>query len=107
MAAARKIVLHSLSGYRPELCDLVAHWVGAGVKYVGVVGVDADRIEDNIHELCVGDGNRPYYMLTAAHGPDETLEDALMLARQVSEISEEALGDRLVQLDDSVEVVEF
>jgi hypothetical protein len=44
--ALRKIVLHSLGGYRPELDALVAGWIADGVKYVGVVGVDASLIED-------------------------------------------------------------
>jgi hypothetical protein len=85
MTAPRKIVLHSLQGYRPELEPLVADWIREGVKYVGVVGVDAARIEDAIDDLCVGDGSTPYFMLTASHGPDETLRDAVFLAEQLSD----------------------
>jgi len=84
MPAARKIVLHSLHGYRPELEGLVADWVREGVKYVGVVGVDAARIEDAIDDLCVGDGSSPYFMLTASHGEGESLDDAVFLAEQLS-----------------------
>ena len=85
MTASRKIVLHSLQGYRPELEALVGGWIREGVKYVGVVGVDAARIEDAIDDLCVGDGSTPYFMLTASHGPDETLDDAVFLADLLSD----------------------
>jgi hypothetical protein len=64
---------------------LVRAWIRDGVEYVGVVGVDAARIEDAIDELCVSDGAEPYFMLTASHGPDESLDDALFLANQLSE----------------------
>jgi len=85
MAIPRKIVLHSLQGYRPELDAIVAQWMQEQIKYVGVVGVDASRIENIIDDLCVGDGSSPYFMLTAFHGPDETLQDAVFLAEQLSD----------------------
>ena len=84
MAASRKIVLHSLHGYRPELDAVVTQWIQERVGYVGIVGVDASRIEDIIDDLCVGDGSNSYFMLTASHGPDETLQDAIYLAEQLS-----------------------
>jgi hypothetical protein len=84
MAASRKIVLHSLHGYRPELDAVVTQWIHERVGYVGVVGLDASRIEDIIDDLCVGDGSNSYFMLTASHGPDETLQDAIFLAEQIS-----------------------
>jgi len=96
MAASRKIVLHSLHGYRPELDAVVMQWIHERVGYVGVIGVDASRIEEIIDDLCVGDGSNSYFMLTASHGPDETLQDAIFLAEQ---ISSELAGD--------VHVVEF
>jgi hypothetical protein len=96
MAASRKIVLHSLHGYRPELDAVVTQWIQERVGYIGVVGVDASRIEDVIDDLCVGDGSNSYFMLTASHGPDETLQNAILLAEQ---ISGELAGD--------VHVVEF
>ena len=96
MAALRKIVLHSLHGYRPELDGIVAQWIQEQVGYVGVVGADAARIEDAIDELCVGDGSNPYFMLTASHGTNETLQDAVFLAEQ---LSGELAGD--------VRIVEF
>lgn len=95
MATSRKIVLHARDGYRPGLDGLVIEWMRTGVAYVGVVGKDASRIEDIIDELCVGDASAPCFMLTAAHGPNETVEDAVSLAQQLSEP------------DAPVEVVEF
>ena len=85
MTAPRKIVLHSLHGYRPALDGLVHEWIQGGVKYVGVVGLDASKIEGIIDDLCVGDGSDPYFMLTASHGPDEQLKDAVLLAEQLTD----------------------
>jgi hypothetical protein len=82
MQFAKKIVLHSLAGYRPELDGLVERFKMAGVKYVGVVGVDACRIEEIIDELCVGDGAAPFDMLTASH-PGESLQDAVRFAESL------------------------
>ncbi|MGO4551875.1 hypothetical protein AB4059_12315 [Lysobacter sp. 2RAF19] len=96
MTSPRKIVLHSTLGYRPELNTLIASWIREGVKYVGVVGVEAARIEDAIDDLCIGDGATPYFMLTASHGADETLDDAVFLAERLSE-----------ELGGPVTVVEF
>ena len=96
MLASRKIVLHSLHGYRSELDAIVVQWIQERVGYVGVVGIDASMIEGIIDELCVGDGSNSYFMLTASHGPDETLQDAVLLAEQ---LSGELAGD--------VRVVEF
>ena len=85
MTVPRKIVLHSLHGYRPALDGLLHKWIQKGVKYIGVVGVDVSKIEDIIDELCVGDGSNPYFMLIASHGPDEQLQDAVFLAEQFTD----------------------
>lgn len=85
MTSPNKIVLNSVRGYAPELDDLVIGWIRDGVIFVGVVGVEAAKIESIIDELCVGDGSQPYSMLTASHGPNETLQDALFLAEQLTE----------------------
>jgi hypothetical protein len=79
VTVVRKIVLHSLAGYRPEFDALVHNWIRSGVNYVGVVGVDAARLEDIVDELCIGDGTEPYFMLTASHA-GESLSDAVALA---------------------------
>ncbi|MFO3705469.1 hypothetical protein ACI6Q5_10875 [Xanthomonas codiaei] len=84
MQTLRKIVLHSIRGQQPGLEALVAQWMDKGIKYVGVVGVDAAGIEELIDDVCVGDGSTSYFMLTAAHGPGETVEDAVFLAELLS-----------------------
>ncbi|MFT3807994.1 hypothetical protein [Arenimonas sp.] len=83
MPSARKIVLHSTSGLRPGLDALVAEWMAAGVQYVGVVGVDAEDVEEAIDWFCIGDGANPYDMLTASHAYPESMEDAIALATQI------------------------
>lgn len=65
MAATRKIVLVSRQGYTRELDARVADWIQEGVRYVGVVGIDAARLEDIIDEQCVGVWIQP---LLHAHG---------------------------------------
>jgi len=85
MAAPRKIVLVSTQGYKRELDALVAGWIEEGIKYIGVIGADASQLEDIIDGLCIGDGTDPYFMLTASHDDDETVEDAVLLARQLTE----------------------
>jgi len=95
MPFGRKIVLHSLSGYRPEFDLLVRQFIGDGVIFVAVVGIDASRIEDIIDELCVGDGSNPYSMLTSSH-ERETLSEAVSFSES---LTLEFTGD--------VQVVEF
>ena len=87
MDTPRKIVLHSLGGSRSNLPALVTAWIAQGVGYVGVVGEDAAAIEDEIDWLCIGDGKNSYFMLTAAHGSGETLQDAIQLAEQISTVA--------------------
>jgi len=74
MALARKIILKSTQGYRPELDALVQQFIAEGVKFVAVLGVDASRVEDIIDEICVGDGSEPYELLTSCH-ESETLDE--------------------------------
>ena len=83
MPAIRKIVVHSLSGYRPEFDALVQSWIREGVNYVGIAGVDASKLEDIVDELCVGNGEEPYFMLTASHA-GEPLSEAIALANQLT-----------------------
>jgi hypothetical protein len=87
---------------------MVEAWVLEGVRYVGVVGVDASRIEDIIDELCVGDGSSPYFMLTAAHDSTESVEDAVMRAESITDIIDPgAAGDEAVTLVGPVDLIEF
>jgi len=78
-----KIVLHSKSGYRPEIDALIESFIRDGVKFVGVVGDDCEKIEDIIDEIVVGDGNNESFILTSSH-PGESLEEAIEFARSLS-----------------------
>jgi hypothetical protein len=78
-----KIVLHSKSGYRPEMNALIERFIRDGVKFVGVVGGDCEKIEDIIDEMVVGDGSKENFILTASH-PGESLEEAIEFARSLS-----------------------
>jgi hypothetical protein len=83
MVPHRKVVLHSLGGITPALEPLIEQFMAEGVIYVGVVGVDASRVEDVVDEICAGDGTRePYEMLTAFHD-DESVQDAVALAESL------------------------
>jgi hypothetical protein len=79
------------SGLEP----LVQAFIRDGVAFVAVVGGDASLIEDIIDEVCVGDGTRPYGMLTSSH-PGDSLAMVVEFAKSLS------LG-----YAGSVEVVEF
>jgi hypothetical protein len=80
MVYGNKIVLVSRAGYDPRLDELVRQFVDNGVKFVGVVGVDCELIEEIIDELVVGDGSdRTAYILTSAH-PRETVVKAIKFA---------------------------
>lgn len=83
MGYETKIVLHSKSGYRPEMVTLIEKLIGEGVKFVGVVGKDCEKIEDVIDEIVVGDGTTGRFILTSSH-PGESLEEAIEFARSLS-----------------------
>lgn len=84
MPYAPKIVLHCPQGYRMELDQLVERFIADGVRFVGVVGMDCQRVEDIVDELVVGDGSlADRFILTSAH-PNETLADAVEFARSLS-----------------------
>lgn len=81
MSYAAKVVLHCPTGYHFTLDDLVEQFISDGVKFVGVVGHDCQRVEDIIDELVVGDGDDPSrFILTSSH-PDETVGDVVEFAR--------------------------
>jgi hypothetical protein len=98
-APARKVVLVSRGREVPGLAALVDTWLARGVLYVGVVGTHAQAIEDAIDRLCIGDGSNPRFLLTASHHAEESLDDAIELARLVAEVEGVALGE-------DIEVVE-
>ncbi len=83
MSYESKVVLHSKSGYRPEMDALIESLIRDGVKFVGVVGDDCEKIEDIIDEMVVGEGNNDNFILTSSH-PGESLEEAIEFARSLS-----------------------
>jgi len=91
---ARKIVIQSPSGLRPELDALIEAWIVSGVKYVGVVGVDASMVEDAIGYSCIS-RTPPAFIFAAVHGSDETLDDAVALAGLIDEVDGVTLGSTI------------
>jgi len=83
MPLPRKIVVHSVRGYSPDFDALVAVWIKEGVNFVGVVGVEAEKLEDVVDDISVGDGTNSYFMLTTAH-PRESLAEAVAFAESLS-----------------------
>ncbi len=101
----KKIVIHTRTGRTDGLERLVAAFIRNGVRFVGVVGPDCSKIEEEIDELCVGDGSNTHYMLTSSH-PNETLEEAVAFARSLAGEFEGEV--ELVELTDDVsETVDF
>ena len=90
-----KIVLYCPDGLHGGLEPLVQAFIRDGVTFVAVAGVDASLIEDVVDEVCVGDGTRPYEMLTSSH-PGESLAVVVEFAK--------SLG---LEYAGPVEVVEF
>jgi hypothetical protein len=81
---APRIVLHSLSGAPVGIEALVEAFVGDGVRFVGIVGKNAAHIEDLVDDVVVGDGtDDSRFILTSSH-EDETLEDAIEFAKNLS-----------------------
>jgi hypothetical protein len=84
MQYGKKIVLQCPQGLSRSIDTLIADFIASGVTYVGVVGKGASHIEDIIDWICVEkDGSNPYSMLTASH-EDETLQDAILFAEQLT-----------------------
>jgi hypothetical protein len=84
VAYGKKIVLNCRSGLRPNLEELVETFIRDGVIFVGVVGVDASRVEDIIDEIVVGDGSdSERFILTSSH-ENESLNEAVEFARSLT-----------------------
>jgi len=79
-----KIVLNSTAGYHTGIDALVEEFRRCSVKFVGVVGVDCERIETIIDELVVGDASDlSWDLLTSSH-PRESLVEAVAFARSLT-----------------------
>lgn len=76
-------MLHCPRGYDPRLDALVEDFIREGVRFVGVIGKDCERVEDIIDGLVVGDRSRDYDLLTSSH-PGEPLETAIAFAKDLA-----------------------
>ena len=84
MAFQSKVVLHCVAGEPKGLDALIETFLKDGVRFVGVVGKGASRIEDIIDEIVVGDGtDDSRFILTSSH-EGETVEEALEFARMLT-----------------------
>ena len=85
MARASKIVLVWKSGDDETLLGpFVEDCLRDGVKFVGVVGPNCERIHDLIDEYVVDDGSdASRFILTSWHA-DETVDEALEFARMLT-----------------------
>lgn len=83
MPHPKKIILHCLNGYSPQLDAMVEEFIRDGVIFVGVVGKDCARVEAILDEIVVGDGSRDYHLLTSSH-PDESLEEVIQFAESLT-----------------------
>jgi len=76
-----KVVLVSMSGYNPLRDDpLLRDLIESKIELFCAVGVDADKWEDALDWLCIGDsGEGGHYITTTSH-PDEREEDVVEFA---------------------------
>jgi DNA-binding MurR/RpiR family transcriptional regulator len=77
MPYAKKIVLHSLSGYSMELDGLVEQFLKDDARIVAVCGVDCSTLDDIVDELVVADGSNPSRELLTSFHPDESVEEVM------------------------------
>lgn len=97
MVNPRKIILHSLNGYRPELDAMIAHWIRERIEYVGIVGVDVATVH-RAFETALSSAYHPalhlegpkcsdgsdYFMYPMAHDGGESLQDAVDYATRLA-----------------------
>jgi hypothetical protein len=91
MPSPLKVVLVSTNGYSPNPHDaLLQNLVARKIEVFCAVGVEADKWEDALDWLCVGeDGSGTHFILTSAHlgeSEEEVIEFASGL--QTSQPSE-------------------
>ncbi len=79
--AAAKIILHSPLSDEGLLDQFVEQCLRDQVALVAIVGPGAERIEDIIDELVVGDASDPDRFLCTTSHPDEPLDDVVHLVK--------------------------
>ena len=79
---AKKIVLHSKSGYSERHDELLKDLINAKVHLFCTVGKDCELWHDIMDEIIVGDGTveNNFDMVTTWHN-DETLEEVIDFAK--------------------------
>jgi hypothetical protein len=84
MAFARKVVLHTPNGLPKDMAEVAERLVEDGVAFVAAVGPDCEVVEEIVDETAVGDGSTDHpFILTSSH-PNETLQEAIAFARQLT-----------------------
>ncbi|TIX89868.1 hypothetical protein [Rhizobium sp. P44RR-XXIV] len=80
MALARKIILHSPVSDSSRLRDFIERCLAEKVLLLAIVGREADKLEDQVDWIVVGDGSDPSRFLCTTSHPHESLEDVLDMA---------------------------
>ena len=83
-SSPRKVVLVSTQEYKPSLHDaLLKELLARKIELFCAVGVDADKLEDALDWLCVGDdGTGTHFILTSSH-LEESEEEVVEFARSL------------------------
>ena len=77
MPYAAKVILHSPLSDPAQLDSFVERCLADGVVLIAVVGIDADKVEELIDEIVVGDGSdESRFVVTTSHC-NESLEEVL------------------------------
>ncbi|MCT7663431.1 hypothetical protein [Shinella kummerowiae] len=80
MVLARKVVLHSPISDTADLAGFVERCLSEGVFLLAIVGPGADKLEDEVDWIIVGDGNDPNRFLCTTSHPNEPLEEVIGMA---------------------------
>lgn len=80
MVLARKVVLHSPISDTAHLAGFVERCLSEGVILLAIVGPGADKLEDEVDWIVVGNGNDPSRFLCTTSHPNEPLEEVISMA---------------------------
>jgi len=74
---ANKVVLISRSGYNKHFDSLLKDLIARRIKLFCAVGIDCEKWEEVMDELCVGPNGLGTHMITTTSHPDESADDVL------------------------------
>ncbi|KFI07642.1 hypothetical protein [Massilia sp. BSC265] len=81
MSYSGKIVLFSASGYRPERDDVfLRDLLAARIELFCAVGVDAEKWEDALDWICIGEDELGEYVIVTTAHKDESLAEVVAFA---------------------------